>query len=91
MQPENRNRITVNTAGKWQLYAGCLLPANVEPLGTVTCADGHTGALVQHTQTGIYSRVNAGVYRALDSRKVAAALAATKAAAQRLFDGAITP
>ena len=41
-------------------------------LGTVT-RDGETGALVV-TEAGIYSMLNERVYRALDQRKVAAAL-----------------
>lgn len=43
-------------------------------MGTVTRDDSDTGALVRIEATGSYVQVNAGAIRALDGRKVAAAL-----------------
>lgn len=67
----NRGRITVDTTGNWRLYTNSM-PAGCTPLGTVS-RDGETGALVV-TEAGIYSMLNARVYRGLDQRKVKAAL-----------------
>ena len=72
MTHENRGRLTVNTDGNWRLYTNSI-PAGCTVLGTVTRDGVETGALVQ-TEAGIYSMLNARVYRGLDQRKVAAAL-----------------
>jgi len=73
MTHENRGRLTVNTDGNWRLYTNTL-PINSTPLGTVTRDEADTGALVRIEATGAYVQVNASVIRALDGRKVAAAL-----------------
>ena len=69
-------RYTVDLAGKWALYAPTL-PEGADPLGTVTRGNGDTGALARIGRTGAYVQVNAGAVRALDGRKVAAALGST--------------
>lgn len=71
MTHEGRGRLTVDPDGNWRLYTNSI-PAGCTALGTIT-RDGETGALVQ-TEAGIYSMLNARVYRALDQRKVRAAL-----------------
>lgn len=68
----NRGRIVVDTNGNWRLYTNSI-PAGCTVLGTVTRDGVETGALVQ-TEAGIYSMLNARVYRGLEQRKVAAAL-----------------
>ena len=72
MTHDNRGRLTVNTDGNWRLYTNSI-PAGCTVLGTVTRDGAETGALVQ-TEAGIYSMLNARVYRGLEQRKVAAAL-----------------
>lgn len=67
----NRSRVIVDTDGNWRLYTNSM-PAGCTPLGTVS-RDGETGALVV-TEAGVYSMLNARVYRGLDQRKVKAAL-----------------
>ena len=71
MVHQNRGRLTVDTDGNWRLYTNSV-PGGCTVLGTVT-RDGETGALVV-TEAGIYSMLNARVYRGLDQRKVKAAL-----------------
>ncbi len=71
MVHENRGRLTVDPDGNWRLYTNSI-PGGCTVLGTVT-RDGETGALVI-TEAGIYSMLNERVYRALDQRKVKAAL-----------------
>lgn len=73
MNHDNRGRLTVDPNGNWRLYSNTL-PAGAEALGTVTRGVGDTGALIRHTTTGLYAQLNAGATRALDGRKVAAAL-----------------
>lgn len=73
MTHTNRGRLTVNTDGDWRLYTKTI-PVNSTPLGTVTRDGLDTGALVRIDATGHYAQVNAGALRALDGRKVAAAL-----------------
>ena len=68
----NRGRITVDIHGAWRLYTNTA-PAGCRMLGTVE-RDGDVGALAL-TEAGIYSMVNARVFRALDQRKVCGALA----------------
>jgi hypothetical protein len=68
----NRGRIVVDTNGNWRIYTNSI-PAGCTVLGTVTRDGIETGALVQ-TEAGIYSMLNARVYRGLEQRKVAAAL-----------------
>lgn len=68
----NRGRIVVDPNGNWRLYTNSI-PAGCKVLGTVTRDGVETGALVQ-TEAGIYSMLNARVYRGLEQRKVAAAL-----------------
>lgn len=72
----NRAGLAVDPNGKWRLYTG-VLPAGTIALGTVTHGDGETGALARVEATGAYVQVNAGIARALDGRKVAAALGTT--------------
>jgi hypothetical protein len=71
MVHQNRGRLTVDPDGNWRFYTNSV-PAGCTALGTVT-RDGETGALVV-TEAGIYSMLNERVYRALDQRKVKAAL-----------------
>lgn len=71
MTHENRSRLAVDTDGNWRLYTNSA-PGGCTVLGTVS-RDGETGALVV-TEAGIYSMLNARVYRGLDQRKVKAAL-----------------
>lgn len=71
MTHENRSRVTVDVDGNWRLYTNSV-PGGCTVLGTVS-RDGETGALVV-TEAGIYSMLNARVYRGLDQRKVKAAL-----------------
>ena len=67
----NRGRITVNLGGAWRLYTDTA-PAGCRMLGTVT-RDSEVGALAM-TEVGIYSMVNARVFRSLNQRKVLTAL-----------------
>ena len=76
MNHDNRSRITVDTAGNWRLYANSL-PAGAEAIGTVTRGEGDTGALIRYAASGLYAQLNAGAIRALDGRKVSAALGKT--------------
>lgn len=76
MTHTNRGRLSVDTNGNWRLYTNTL-PANSTPLGTVTRDETDTGALVRIETTGAYVQVNASTIRALDGRKVAAALGIT--------------
>lgn len=73
MNHDNRGRLTIDTAGAWQLYA-TTIPASAEVLGTITRGIGDTGALIRYPATGQYAQLNAGSIRSLDGRKVAAAL-----------------
>lgn len=73
MTHENRNKITVDPAGKWKLYTNTI-PRGSTALGTVTRGMSDTGALARIEATGAYVQVNAGAIRSLDGRKVAAAL-----------------
>ncbi len=68
----NRGRITIDPDGNWRLYTNSI-PAGCTVLGTVTRGETETGVLVQ-TEAGIYSMLNHRVYKALDQRKVIAAL-----------------
>ena len=72
----NRDRLTIDTAGRWQLYSPTI-PEGMTPLGTITRGDYDTGALVRADATGQYLQLNAGVARSLDGRKIAAALGLT--------------
>lgn len=67
------NEITINPDGKWKLYT-TTIPDGSKILGTITREGIDTGALVWFEKTGRYAQVNAGVVRAIDGRKVAAAL-----------------
>ena len=68
----NRGRIAVEPGEGWRLYTS-VLPAGAVPVGVVVRGV-ERGALVRLPQTGLYAQVNAGVVRALDQRKVKAAL-----------------
>lgn len=68
----NRGRITVDRDGNWRLYTNSI-PGGCTVIGTVTRGEIETGALVK-TEAGIYSMLNARVYKSLDQRKVAVAL-----------------
>lgn len=68
----NHDRLTVNPGGNWRLYTNTL-PDGATPMGTITRGVGDTGALAR-LQNGAYVQINAGIVRALDGRKVAAAL-----------------
>ena len=70
----NRDRLTITPGGPWRLYQNSALPG-WEMLGTVQRSDYEIGALAR-SQAGVYCQINAGAVRALDQRKVAAALAA---------------
>ena len=71
----NRGRLAINTGGNWQLYTNTL-PAGSEGIGTISRGEIDVGALVRITATGLYVQINAGVIRALDQRKVDAAIKA---------------
>lgn len=73
----NRGRLTVSLGGNWRLYTNTA-PAGCTMLGTVTRGEAETGALVQ-TEAGIYSMLNARVYKSLDQRKIVAAIAEARA------------
>ena len=69
-----RSRLTIDPLGDWRQYSSTI-PPGAEALGTVTrCGSGETGALARYVDTGIYVRINDGIERRLDQRKVAAAL-----------------
>jgi len=70
----NRDRLTITPGGPWRLYQNSALPG-WEMLGTVQRGDYEIGALAR-SRAGVYCQINAGAVRALDQRKVAAALAA---------------
>lgn len=63
---------SIDPNGPWKLYT-THLPAGSTAHGTITRAEGDTGALVQ-CRTGIYAQVNAGVIRTLNQRAVYKAL-----------------
>ena len=67
----NRNRITVQIGGPWQLYTPHALPG-WEMLGTVD-RGADAGALAR-SRVGVYCQINAGAVRSLDQRKVKAAI-----------------
>lgn len=73
----NRGRLTVSLGGNWRLYTNTA-PAGCTMLGTVTRGETETGALVQ-TEAGIYSMLNARVYKSLDQRKIEAAIVEARA------------
>jgi hypothetical protein len=77
MTHNNRGRIAVALGGNWRLYTNSA-PAGCTMLGTITRGETETGALAQ-TEAGIYSMVNARVFRSLDQRKVDAALSEARA------------
>ena len=66
-------KLTVDSAGNWQLYTATIPPGSVA-LGTVTRNGTDMGALVRMGNTGAYLQINAGCTRRLDGRSVAAAL-----------------
>jgi hypothetical protein len=72
MTHQNRGRLVVSHDGNWRLYTNSI-PAGCTVLGTVTRDEIETGALVK-TEAGIYSMLNARVYKSLNQRKVLAAL-----------------
>ena len=73
----NRGRLTVSLGGNWRLYTNTA-PAGCTMLGTVTRGGKETGALAQ-TEAGIYSMLNAGIYKSLDRHKIIAAIAEARA------------
>ena len=73
MTHNNRGRLAVDLGGAWRIWWGnAPLPAGAQALGTIA-RDSDTGALIL-LAAGNYSQGNAGALRALDQRKVAAAL-----------------
>ena len=68
----NRARIIVTVGGPWRLYQH-QPPHGMQMLGTVQRGL-EIGALAR-TQAGLLVQVNAGAVRALDQRKVEAAMA----------------
>lgn len=68
----NRSRIIVTVGGPWRLYQH-QPPHGMQMLGTVQRGL-EIGALAR-TQAGLLVQVNAGAVRALDQRKVEAAMA----------------
>lgn len=77
MTHTNRGRLAVDINGNWRIYTNTA-PAGCTMLGTVKRGETETGALVQ-TEAGIYSMLNARVYKSLDQNKIAAAIAAARA------------
>ena len=72
--------IRIKTTAPWALYWGPgPLPSGATVLGTVTRADGATGALLR-LSSGIYCQGNAGALRSLPQREVEASLASLRAA-----------
>lgn len=68
----NRDRIIITPSGPWRLYQSAALPG-WEMLGTVQRGIMDIGALAR-SPAGLLVQLNAGVARALDQRKVRAAL-----------------
>ncbi len=77
MTHNKRGRLTVDLGGNWRWYANSL-PAGSKCLGTVTTANGETGALL-FTASGIYARLNAGALVSLPQSKVQAAVDSARA------------
>ena len=77
MTHNKRGRLTVDLGGNWRWYAN-RLPAGSKCLGTVTTANGETGALL-FTASGIYARLNAGALVSLPQSKVQAAVDSARA------------
>lgn len=77
MTHNQRGRLTVDLGGNWRWYAN-LLPAGCQCLGTVTTANGETGALL-FTASRVYVRLNAGAMVSLPQAKVQAAVDAARA------------
>lgn len=74
MTHANRGRLAINLDGAWRLYWGNgPAPHESRVLGTVTRNGCDTGALIR-TAIGVYVQGNAGTLRALDQRKVTAAI-----------------
>jgi len=71
-----KEKIEVKTKAPWALYWPGPIPVGTTVLGTVTRADGATGALLR-LSSGIYCQGNAGVLRSLPQRDVEASLAAS--------------
>lgn len=69
---DNRARIIITVGGPWRLYQH-QPPHGMQMLGTVQRGM-EIGALAR-TQAGLLVQVNAGAVRALDQRKVEAAMA----------------
>ena len=67
----NRDRLTITLGGPWRLYQSAALPG-WQMLGTVQRGM-EIGALAE-SPAGLLVQLNAGVARALDQRKVRAAL-----------------
>lgn len=82
----NRGRLAVDLKGNWRLYSN-VLPGHAIALGTVN-RDGETGALIHFAQTGVFAQLNAQAVKALDRRKVLAAIAASNAGEKQLNDNA---
>ena len=74
---DNRGRYAVDIGGNWRLYTNPA-PGGCAMLGVITRGDTETGALVR-TEAGIYSMVNARVFKALGQRKAQAAIDAARA------------
>lgn len=68
----NRGRYTAQIDGPWRRYTS-VCPAGWQMIGTIQRGLGDIGALAM-SPVGIYCQVNAGGIRALDQRKVLAAL-----------------
>lgn len=66
------NKLTIDTSGKWERYAG-VLPDGAEPLGTVTRPNGDAGALVR-LRSGVYVQLTAGAMRTLPQKEIEAEL-----------------
>jgi hypothetical protein len=78
MPHDSRGRLAVDLGGAWRLYWGnAPIPAGAQPLGTVTRGLGDTGALLRFAN-GNYAQGNASTLRALDQRKIVAALDAAE-------------
>lgn len=67
----NRGRYTAKTEGPWRLYTR-VCPTGWQMIGTIQCGF-EIGALAL-SPVGIYCQINAGAVRAIDQRKVLAAL-----------------
>lgn len=77
MTHNQRGRLTVDLGGNWRWYAN-IIPSGSQCLGTVTTANGETGALI-FTASGIYARLNAGALVSLPQAKVQSAVEAARA------------